>query len=196
MVELFETICIEDGVAHHLEYHHDRLHRARYELFGYTDTIDIAKELRDIPTSGVYRAKLIYNVSILSLDYYPYTLRKIEQISIVESDIDYNYKYLDRALLDSLLTEKSSSDEILLTRDGLLTDTTIANIALRREDRWYTPAQPLLEGTTRARLIDSGFLLPIDIEVSTIESYDGLALMNAMIGFEVLEKGIEGVLCH
>ena len=196
MIELFETIRIEDGVAHHLEYHNYRFNRARHELFGSTDTIDIAHILVDIPTSGVYRAKLIYNVSILSLDYYPYTPRVIECISIVPSDIEYSYKYLDRTILDDIRISYPESDEILFTRDGLLTDSTIANVALSKEGRWYTPAQPLLEGTTRARLIDSGFLLPIDIEVSTIESYDGLALMNAMIGFVVLEKGIEGVLCH
>ena len=196
MIELFETIRIEDGVAYHLEYHNYRLNKSRHELFGSTDTIDIAQILVDIPTSGIYRAKLIYNVSILSINYYSYTPRVTKSISIVSTDINYSYKYLDRATIDEIRIRYPESDEILLSQDGLLTDSTIANIALSKDGRWYTPTKPLLEGTTRARLIDSGYLTTRDIEVSTIECYDGLALMNAMIGFAVIQYAIEGIQCH
>ena len=41
---------------------------------------------------------------------------------------------------------KREQDEILITRNGLLTDTSIANIALFNGKEWHTPKHPLLKG--------------------------------------------------
>ena len=43
-------------------------------------------------------------------------------------------------------------------KQGLLTDTSIANIALSDGTHWYTPAHPLLKGTKRAALLEEGIL--------------------------------------
>ena len=67
---LFETIRIENGVAHNLKYHNARLNHTRKHLFGTTDNIDIEKYLTDIPSSGLYRAKLIYDRNIQDIAYY------------------------------------------------------------------------------------------------------------------------------
>ena len=64
-----------------------------------------------------------------------------------------------------------------------MTDTTIANIAFFDGKTWFTPTTPLLQGTTRARLIDEGFLKLRDIKKEDIKEYSRFALMNAMIGF-------------
>ena len=37
---------------------------------------------------------------------------------------------------------KREQDEILITRNGLLTDTSIANIALFNGKEWHTPKHP------------------------------------------------------
>jgi len=182
---LFETICIRDGVALHLPYHNRRLNRSRKALFGIQSTIDISEYLLDIPPKGLYRAKLIYGLEIEKPSYYIYKAKNIRKITLIEADISYEHKYLDRTAIERLLQEAGTGDEILITRNGLLRDTSIANIALSQGGVWYTPASPLLPGTTRARLLQEGRLIPRDIHTDDLAAYDRLALMNAMVGFAI-----------
>lgn len=69
-------------------------------------------------------------------------------------------------------------------------DTTIANIALYIENQWLTPQVPLLHGTTRARLLDEGFLSPAPLTPNHLADATKIAVMNAMIGFVEIENGI------
>jgi len=71
-----------------------------------------------------------------------------------------------------------------MTRHGWITDTSIANIAFRKNDRWYTPALPLLAGTSWKRLIAEGKLIPRPIHQSEIEQMDGIRIFNAMNEWE------------
>ena len=60
--------------------------------------------------------------------------------------------------LNSLFQIRQDKDDILIVKNGLLTDTSIANIALYDGNDWYTPLHPLLKGTKRAELLDKGVL--------------------------------------
>jgi len=126
---------------------------------------------------------MIYDENSINTYYYIYKPRIIEKIAVIEADISYPHKYLDRSALESLLTKAKGYDEVLIMQNGLLSDTTIANIALRRNGQWFTPSTPLLPGTTRARLLTEGKLILQEIHYKDFNQYDGLALMNAMIGF-------------
>ena len=70
----------------------------------------------------------------------------------------------------------------------LVTDTSIANIALYNDGLWFTPKKPLLEGTTRARLLNAGKIIEKDIAVEDLNNYSRVALMNAMIDFDIITK--------
>ncbi|WP_309546477.1 aminotransferase class IV [Hoylesella marshii] len=76
---------------------------------------------------------------------------------------------------------KGVCDDVLIVRNGLLTDTSYTNIALYDGYQWFTPATPLLEGTMRASLLDSGMLIEKDILLSDLPHYQYIALFNAMI---------------
>ena len=102
------------------------------------------------------------------------------------STLDYSYKYADRSALNALLEAHSHYDDILIEKEGFLTDTSIANIAFYDGSQWFTPKHPLLEGTMRTKLLDEGFLQIKEIRREDIPSYTQVALMNAMIGFKVL----------
>jgi len=159
-------------------------------LFGREEPIDLAPHLQDMPKKGLCRAKVIYDEKSISTYYYIYKAKKIAKIKCIEATFNYPHKYLDREKIDTLLVLHPNYDELILTHNGLLTDATIANIALRQEGIWYTPTTPLLPGTTRARLLDEGKIIPRAISVSEIAHYDGLALMNAMIGFYEIDMGL------
>ena len=79
------------------------------------------------------------------------------------------------------------NDDILIVRRGLLTDTSIANIALFDGKDWFTPKLPLLRGTCRTALIDNGIIKEKDIRPEELSSYSFVRLFNAMIKWGALE---------
>ncbi len=176
---LFETIKIKDGKIFNLKWHNQRFNKAQKELF-HTSTLSNLAAYITPPKKGLYRCKIIYDKSIQSIEYFPYKARNFQNFQVLQSDLDYHLKYCDRSELEKLL---KNHDEIIIEKEGLLTDTSIANIAFYDGVSWLTPATPLLEGTTRARLLDEGFLKLANIEKIKIKNYSNFALMNAMIGF-------------
>jgi len=182
---LLETIKILEGKVYHLAYHQERFDITRKALFPHHPSIALAS-LITAPSQGLFRCRIIYNEDILSISYIPYEEKQIDSIKIVPSDIQYTYKYEDRQAINKLLKIHKDVDEILIEKDGYLSDTSIANIAFLEEGQWYTPSKPLLAGTTRARLLDEGFLKIKDIKKETILSMKNLALMNSMIGFKII----------
>lgn len=102
----------------------------------------------------------------------------------------YPLKYTHRDHLNNLFARRELCDDVLIVKDGLLKDSTIANIALYIHGQWLTPKTPLLYGTTRARLIDEGLLLPAVLTPENIPKAQKIAIMNAMVGFVEIENGI------
>ncbi|HSR74915.1 MAG TPA: aminotransferase class IV family protein [Sulfurovum sp.] len=182
---LLETIKIEEGQIHNLSYHQARCDQSRQILFGSTDRLDLSSVI-DAPESGLYRCRILYGISLHSIEYIPYTPREISSLRIVSSDIDYSLKYADRSALDALLAANKDVDEVIIEKNGYLTDITIANIAFYDGTEWFTPQTPLLKGTMRAKLIDEGFLKTKDIKREDLGKYTKVALMNAMIGFKII----------
>ena len=186
---LLETIKCEGGKAENLKYHQKRFDKSRRSFWGDVEEIDLASLITP-PDDTLYRCRLIYAEKIVSIEYIPYTPKEIHRLKVVPSDIEYNYKYADRSEFESLLQAHSDADEIIIQKDGLITDTTISNIALYDGQKWITPSKPLLEGTMRAKLIDEGLLHLEDIPANKISEYEQVALMNAMIGFRIINPVI------
>lgn len=182
---LLETIKIEDGEIANLSYHQKRCTQSRKTLFNSTDILDLSRHIHP-PKKGLYRCRIRYDEKIHSIEYIPYHAKEIRTLKIVPSQIDYHLKYANRDALNTLLTAYQDFDEIIIEKDGYLTDTTIANIAFYDGKEWLTPAVPLLEGTMRAKLLDEGFLQKANIKKSDLSHFSKVALINAMVGFKVL----------
>ncbi|WP_456392514.1 aminotransferase class IV [Nitratifractor sp.] len=181
-MKLFETIRCEGGEAKHLEYHHRRIQRSVGRDFPLEDLIEA-------PTQGLWRCKLIYDeASIHSIEYFPYRKRTIRSFRLLEGRLCYERKYLDRSALDALFEQRGEADEILIVREGFLSDTSIANLALLIDGEWLTPERPLLTGTTRERLLECGKLRPAPLKPDALLKAEKLALLNAMIGFDILPE--------
>ncbi len=175
----------------HVRWHQRRFDKTRNELFN-DDTHKPLRQFIYPPHKGVYRIRLTYTHEILDIEYIPYTPRKIEHFALVESDITYPYKYANREDLNALIPQ--GVDDVIFTCKNELRDTSIANIALLCNGQWLTPHQPLLEGTTRARLLASGFLKEALLEKHSFQKASKFAIMNALIGFKIIENRlIEGL---
>jgi 4-amino-4-deoxychorismate lyase len=140
----------------------------------------------EAPPKGLYRCRILYHKTIHTIDYIPYLPKEIHRLKIVSSNISYSYKYADRTPLNDLLEKEKHYDEVIIEKEGLLTDTTIANIAFYDGEQWVTPAKPLLEGTMRAKLLDEGYLYKKEIKREDLKAYRRVALMNSMLGFKIL----------
>jgi len=179
---LFETIKIENGKIENIEWHNQRCNKSRAELFNTKSLLNLEAFITAPPT-GLYRCRLTYKRDIHSIEYIPYTPKIFNEFTIIKSQIDYAYKYNNREELNNLT--KLYNDEIIIEKDGLLTDTSIANIAFYNGQEWLTPKTPLLKGTMRAKLLHNRLLTPKNIRKEELQNFSHFALMNAMIGFQI-----------
>ena len=187
---LLETIKIEEGKIHNLKYHQKRCDKSRLDLYHTPDTLSLISLIKP-PKTGLYRCRILYDTKLQTIEYIPYQEKEIKTLKLIESDLIYNYKYANRDALNALLTLTADMDDILIEQDGYIKDTTIANIAFLDGTTWFTPSHPLLEGTMRAQLIDEGFLQTKEIRREDLSSYTQVALMNAMLGFKIIDVTIE-----
>ncbi len=186
---LLETIRCEGGTAHHLLYHQRRLDASLNSL-----GIDIQYNLSNLiipPDNELYRCRFLYDELHYTIEYHPYSPKKVTSLRLIHADaIDYSLKYANRNTLQELFDQRDGCDDILIVKNGYLTDTTIANIALFIENQWLTPISPLLSGTSRLRLIDEGKIIPVPLRISDVRNASKIALMNAMTGFVEIENAI------
>jgi 4-amino-4-deoxychorismate lyase len=183
--ELLETIKIEDGQVMNIEWHNRRCNKSRLELFQEKKLLNLEEFIKP-PKEGLYRCRILYDTEVNAIEYIPYSPKKVSSLKVVESDIEYSYKYNNRTEINRLLEE--GYDDIIIEKHGLLTDTTIANIAFYDGEQWFTPTKPLLEGTIRAKLLSENFLITKNIKNDDIQYYSHFALMNAMIGFQIYKN--------
>jgi 4-amino-4-deoxychorismate lyase len=137
------------------------MNRSRRELFGARGDIDPLGTL-DIPEeyrAGIVKCRLLYRSEIEAVEFHHYRMKPSNSVRLVFDDnVDYTYKYEDRAHLDRLFAVRGDCDEIIIVRGGFLTDASSANIVLDDGKRLITPDTPLLRGTMRARLLDKGII--------------------------------------
>ena len=140
---------------------------------------------------GLVKCRIVYKEEIQEVTYNAYTSKIIETLKLVESNtIDYQYKYLDRNHINDLYAQRGDCDDIIIVKDGMLTDSSYSNIALLRDGIWYTPSTFLLNGTRRQQLIDQGRLVEVNISVDDIKQYEKVCLINAMMGLNKVNVDI------
>ncbi|WP_353661278.1 aminotransferase class IV family protein [Hydrogenimonas sp. SS33] len=186
---LLETICIHNGAIQNLSLHQARLNRSQAALFDDYEAIDLGRFIHPPSGSGTLKCRVTYGRELFDVVFEPYRPRAVRHLKPMEARIDYAHKYSDREALDDLFAQRGEADDILILRNGYVTDTSVANIAFLKEGRWYTPRLPLLRGTTRERLVRSGFLTPRDIRIEEVDQFEAFALLNAMIGFLPVKNG-------
>ncbi|MFP4362801.1 MAG: aminotransferase class IV family protein [Spirochaetia bacterium] len=186
MYPLVESIKIENGKPFYLEWHQRRLESAFHHLYKTGPGFQIAQVLT-VPSTyreGTVKCRFLYNSRSYKTEFQPYAQKKRDTLKIVHADwIDYSYKYTNRNDISALLNRNRECDDILIVKNGLVTDSSAANIVFKQNSRWLTPASPLLPGTTRARLLAEGEIQEAEITPESLGTFDGFVLINAMIGF-------------
>jgi 4-amino-4-deoxychorismate lyase len=180
-----ETICIMNGKVQNEQAHTARMQQtAAAHRFTAPPLPDLEKMLPAALTAGRVKCRIIYHHTLAEVTFAPYLSKRIASLRLVEASPDYAFKYADRTTLLDLLRLKGDCDEILITRDGLITDTSYSNVVLSKGDRFYTPHSFLLNGTKRQQLLRSGSISERDIRAASLGEYDRIYLINAMLDIE------------
>ena len=185
MYPFIETIQIEDGQIYNLDYHTERFNRTRAVFWKDSVPLDLREYISPPVLNGIHKCRIVYGKEVEEVTYAPYQMRKVASLHLIESDtINYTYKSTHREELNALYAQRGMADDILIVKDGYLTDTSIANIALYEGYTWFTPAHPLLRGTKRAELLNKQFIVEKDIAQVHLNDYSHIMLFNAMIDWE------------
>lgn len=194
MYRFIETIRLENGEVRFPEDHEKRMNATREHFWPGEPPLLLADYIQPKQMSGRVRCRVTYGREIQRVEYFAYHPRMVRSLQCVEtSGVDYHYKYADRSVLDALFARRGDADEVLLFNDGLLTDTSIANVALWNGSEWHTPEIPLLEGTHRNRLLCSGLLKPRAIRLEDLAGYQFVTLFNAMLDFGEVQLPVSAI---
>ncbi len=182
----FETIKIKNFKILNLKQHNKRLNYTIDKVFDKKSNFDISDFVK-IPDSKCYRCKVIYDTKICSVELLPYNPREFNSFKIIHTDIEYPYKSVDRDEIDRVFKQREFCDDIIIVKDSLVCDTSIANIAIYDGLKWYTPKKPLLYGTQRAKLLEDKIIVEKEIKVKDFKNIVSFAIMNALLGFKIVK---------
>ncbi len=187
---LLETIKIENGKPANLQWHNWRFNKARKELFSLPE-LDL-KELLVIPEScrtGIFRCRIIYGETINKIEFIPHQPREIKSLQVIYDDsIKYAYKYADRSNLQALYNQRGQADEIIIIKRGLITDCFIGNLVFFEGQQWWTPDQPLLQGTQRQKLLAERQIHEARITEKDLIAFEEVGLINVFFDLSTMPR--------
>lgn len=180
-----ETIKLKDGQFFNLNEHQDRINKVclDFQLTFFELSTVLLQQI--YPKNGFYKVRLLYGTKPAKLEFHPYQFRMIHTLKLIEGNsIDYSYKWENRSSIQQLFQQRGIADDVLILKNGFLTDTSYANIALFDGNNFFTPSTPLLNGTKRAHLIKKGVLKEIPLKEKDLSRFQSLHLLNALIDLE------------
>ena len=196
MFRLIETIRFHDGRFNNLVYHERRMRRALKGIYGAEDEIKLEMVLNQFPKPGpgLYKCRLMYDNKSNLAEFTPYQARPVNSLKLIYDDnISYPHKFCDRTGLENHFGQRGVCDDVLIIRNGMVTDTAYANIAMRRGKEWFTPWSFLLAGTMRQSLLDRKLIREVEMKVDEIVNFESFKIINAMLMFDAQEVSIENI---
>lgn len=183
---LFESVCVLDGRIQNAAFHSQRFLDSFKKFYWENPNFDLFEEII-IPEEyqiGKVKLRISYNKKGKEHFFQLYRQKKVGSLKVVFDDtIDYELKFENRHELDLLYKQKMDCDDILIVRNGWVTDSFYANIVLWDGLEWYTPNTHLLKGTKKSQLLSDGFIQEAAIRPKDLKSFQGFQLINAMLDF-------------
>jgi para-aminobenzoate synthetase/4-amino-4-deoxychorismate lyase len=193
--ELIETLrYVPDQGFFLLDRHLARL-RCSADYFNFTFdeelVVSVLKQAVAFNKSGALRIRLTLNrlghahtmLTPLPPPQAGPTLVALDYVPIDAADVLRYHKTSDRrSYRDASLRHQYADDVLLVNSNNELVESTIANVAVKLDGRWWTP--PLdsgcLPGVFRAALIDSALIAERPITISNLRECESLALINSV----------------
>ncbi len=185
----FESIKIENRKPTNLSFHNERFNKTRRDVLKISNEINLKDviSVQDNLKNTIYKCRVFYDYEIHKVEFIEYVKKNISKLIIVHANlISYRYKYTDRSVIERLKRDntKHKEEEILIVKNGLITDTSYSNVCFYDGIRWVTPIEPLLYGTQRSKLLKEKRIFEKEIWISDLPFYKQIKLINAMIDFD------------
>jgi 4-amino-4-deoxychorismate lyase len=186
MYLLLETIQIRNGILMNLRYHQERMHESTRTLGGRRINFDLLTfPIPDKWQTGIVKCRILYNNRIEKIEFESYVPRQIHSLQmVIDNSISYTYKFADRSKFTELLMQKGDADDILIVKNGKITDTSFGNVVLCNGNEYYTPSSFLLNGTKRQQLLNDGIIIEQNISPDELFCMDKLIIINAMLDLD------------
>jgi len=193
MSRFIESIGCFDGNYPLLNYHQQRVDQTFAAFFPNHEPFKIKNILPKLTLKGKVKVRLVYDENRQIITHEIYQTPTIRSLKLVVDDgIDYGFKYEDRDRLQQLYKLKDTADDILIIKNGCITDTHYANVCLWDGNHWYTPQTCLLNGVRRQSLIKKGAIKVAEITRADLSGFEKISLINAMndLGELVLKNAL------
>jgi 4-amino-4-deoxychorismate lyase len=182
-----ETIRLTNGQLFNLHFHNKRLNYTRNTYFEEKSEWDLTQHIT-IPENlkkGLFKCRVTYGEQIEKVEFEPYQPRLVQHLRLVnDNNIEYGFKYQNRLSLNELFAQRGEADDVLIIKNGFITDTSYANIVFWNGQQWLTPDTYLLAGTQRARLLEERVIFEQKIRAQDVPKYSHARLINSMLDFE------------
>lgn len=190
-ISFLETIKVVNGTIERVDYHQNRLNSTQKFHFDncYIDLKEVLNSnIATDSSSKILKCSVQFSREVESITFQQYSARDINSFKAVEDNsIDYRFKYSNRDRLNRLREERGECDEIIIVKEGLLTDTSYSNIILFDGVNWITPSTPLLRGTMRQHLLDIGAITEQPISIDELSKFSHIKMINAMLNIDDTE---------
>lgn len=187
MSRLIETIRVSGGKLQNLDYHLRRIRQSAPKW-------DFNELFFPQPSHGIHKIRIVYDQEAASITIEPYTIRQVRTLKLVtDNNVVYDQKFEDRKALEKLFAQRGDCDDILIIKNGAITDASFANIIFRGGDHWVTPASYLLNGTMRQYLLDTRQISEQRITPGDLAQFSHFKLINAMLRDEAPESEVSNI---
>lgn len=184
-IKFIESLKLIDGELQNIE-----LHQKRINLTSNMFSISRRLNLNDINipksnTNSIQKCRIIYSNNDSLISFSDYSRKKIESLRLVFDDsIDYGFKFEDRERINELYNKREGCSDIIIVKNGLITDTSFTNLVFFDGKDYYTPSSFLLNGTMRQKLLIDKRIKERKIGYNDIKDYKTVFLINCMNSIE------------
>ncbi len=193
-ITLLETMRWESGRGIWLLEQHMRRLRSSARYFGITlSEAEIHELLDTVPDDGDLRVRLLVSErGRPSIEIHPLGRSSgivglaIDTVAVDRSDVLRFHKTLRRGPYEEAAARHPGADDVILVNElREAVETTIANLAVKIGDRWFTPPidSGCLPGTYRRELLEQGDVCERRLSIDEVAAADDLAVINSVQGW-------------
>ena len=101
---------------------------------------------------------------------------------VENNDFSYDFKFADRTEFEKM-KKKARAQEIIIVKNGQITDTSFSNLLFLKNQTWYTPKSFLLNGVQQQNLLKQGIIKETEITLENLNEFSHFQLINSMNEF-------------
>ena len=194
MSRFIESIQLNNGRLLNWDLHEQRVQRTIESYYGTKGQIDLAAVIAEAKNYavGIYKCRLVYTQKLENFSIQRYQIRPINSLRVIENQLDYSLKYEDRVELNQLFAQRRDCDDVIIVKDGFVTDGSYTNLAFFDGEIWWTPSTPLLGGIQRQVLLEKGIIREKSILARDIFTFKKVKLFNAMMDWDNAPEVVVG----